>query len=135
MAAGGGITNINGGGSSGGNGSTSSGSSGGNFFDTKEGVITSGMDSGVMNKFSSLAKAYYEKTGKKLTMTEGMDSIGRTNDSEHKHGTGIDAAADEGAAKTEAAAHDVKEVSKEATADAAAAVEKGAADVKEKAQH
>ena len=43
-------------------------------------------------------------------------------------------AADEAAAKTEAAAQDVKNASKEATAHVAGAVEQGAADVKEKAQ-
>jgi hypothetical protein len=40
----------------------------------------------------------------------------------------------EAAAKTEAAAEDVKNASKEATAHVAGAVEQGAADVKEKAQ-
>jgi biopolymer transport protein ExbB/TolQ len=51
-----------------------------------------------------------------------------------KHLVKIGAAADEAAAKTEAAAEDVKNASKEATAHVAGAVEQGAADVKEKAQ-
>ncbi len=46
----------------------------------------------------------------------------------------INEAADEAAAKTQAAAADAKAAVKDATAHVAGAVEKGAADVKEKAE-
>ncbi len=49
-------------------------------------------------------------------------------------GQDIKNAADEAAAKTEAAADNVKTAAKDATAATAGAVEKGAADVKEKTQ-
>lgn len=62
------------------------------------------------------------------------EAAAKTEDATNKAVAHIDAAADDAAKKTEAAADDVKTAAKDVTAATAGAVEKGAADVKEKTQ-